>query len=311
MHRKLFSFILILLFLLPAAQSEADLIPLEITDSTGRTVMFDKSPERVVALSASIAEAWLLAGGTLCGVTDDAFERGLEIAPETPVIGTIKAPSAEVLVSLAPDLILLTDDTVSHVELVKLLDDMRIPYLAISLDTFEDYRLAMEAFTQLTASPERYDLYVNNIQKEIAFLLERIPPDAASPSALFLRAFSSGVKVKAHDHIVCDILEEIGANNIAAGNPYLEEMSLEAIAKEDPEYIFVVAMGDEEKAIAYLDNMIQTNPIWQALSAVRNERLIVLSQELYHYKPNHRWAESYSTLLEILYSDVYIKEEQK
>lgn len=130
--------------------------------------------------------------------------------------------------------------------------------------------------------------------------------NAAAPTALFLRAFSTGVKVKARDHVVCDILADIGADNVAAGNPALEELSLEAIIAADPQFLFVVTMGsDEEKALAAFDALLASNPAWGTLTAVQEGRVYVLPRELFHYKPNARWAEAYKYLLAILYPDLY------
>ena len=38
-----------------------------------------KSPRRVVSMMASFAEVWQLAGGTLCGVTEDAKSERLSL----------------------------------------------------------------------------------------------------------------------------------------------------------------------------------------------------------------------------------------
>ena len=70
--------LLLLLCLLPAAG-------LGLVDSLG-TPLDGQSPQRVVCLYGSYAEAWLLAGGTLCGVTDDAVtERGLDLPDDVPI----------------------------------------------------------------------------------------------------------------------------------------------------------------------------------------------------------------------------------
>ena len=48
----------------------------------------------------------------------------------------------------------------------------------------------------------------------------------------------------------------------------------------------------------------QSNPAWAGLTAVANDHYVVLPKELFHYKPNARWGESYAYLAEILYSDL-------
>ncbi len=72
------------------------------TDALGQEVTVRKT-ERVVALMGSFAEVWLSAGGSLAGVTDDAFdERGLELSEETVSVGKYNNPNVEKNHSLKP-----------------------------------------------------------------------------------------------------------------------------------------------------------------------------------------------------------------
>ena len=43
----------------------------------------------------------------------------------------------------------------------------------------------------------------------------------------------------------------------------------------------------------------------QGLTAVKQDRLILLPKELFHYKPNARWGESYAYLAKILYPQCF------
>ncbi|MEG0803416.1 MAG: ABC transporter substrate-binding protein [Pygmaiobacter sp.] len=134
-------------------------------------------------------------------------------------------------------------------------------------------------------------------------VLAHTATETAHPSVLLLRASASGVKAKADDNLAGLILKDLGADNIASRHEnLLEELSIEEIISEDPDYIFVVTMGaDSEKAMASLAEGIGANPAWSDLSAVKNNRLIVLPKELFHYKPNAHWGESYEYLADILY----------
>ena len=60
-------------------------------------------------------------------------------------------------------------------------------------------------------------------------------------------------------------------------------------------------MGDEKKALEALENGIMANPAWSGLAAVKEERVEVLPKELFHYKPNARWADAYAYLAQLLY----------
>ena len=64
-------------------------------------------------------------------------------------------------------------------------------------------------------------------------------------------------------------------------------------------------MGNSEKAIQALKDGIEQNPAWSGLTAVKNDRYIVLPKELFHYKPNARWGESYEFIAKILFPDQF------
>lgn len=81
----------------------------------------------VAALSGSLAEIWLLAGGELAGVTDDAIdERGLEIGEDVQILGSLKDPGAEMVLAMQPDLVIYSPDIENQVSLAALLDERGI-----------------------------------------------------------------------------------------------------------------------------------------------------------------------------------------
>ena len=112
---------------------------------------------------------------------------------------------------------------------------------------------------------------------------------------LLIRAFSSGIKAKTDDELAGAILKDLGAHNIADDHPsMLEDLSMEEVIAADPDYIFVTTMGDEQKALDYLNGLIGENPAWSELSAVKEDRYVVLPKDLFHYKPNNRWGKAIS-----------------
>ena len=66
--------------------------PFTFTDDLGRAVTVD-DPQRVAVLMGSFAEVWLLAGGTLAAVTEDAFsERDLDLDDSVALVGSRSGP---------------------------------------------------------------------------------------------------------------------------------------------------------------------------------------------------------------------------
>ncbi len=275
----------------------------QITDVNGKECTLT-SDSRVVSCYASYAECWMLAGGQLVGVTEDAIEEhGLDVG-DAEIIGTVKHIDLEKVVSLEPDYVILSADLTAHLSLQDSLDDMHIPYGYFRVDVFDDYKNLMAQFCEITQRPDLYEAHVQNVEKEIAQTKEMIPE--TDSEVLLLRAFSTGMKAKSDDNLAGQILKEFGLKNIADDDSsLLEDISLEKIIQADPDYIFVMTMGDEEGAKAYLDNYALGHPAWNGLTAVKNEKYYLLPKELFHYKPNNRWSESYEYLAKIIWPEIF------
>ena len=258
---------------------------------------------RVVSLYGSYAEAWQLAGGTLVGVTEDAVsERGMALGEDVLIIGTVKEPNLELVIALEPDLVLLSADIASHAAAAQTLTAAGIPCCISRVDSFSDFAEMMDEFTLLTGRRDVYDSLIPPMQAQIGEIIAKAAGQE-HPTVLLLRAFSTGVKVKGRDHLAGIMLEDLGCVNIAERQPsLLEELTLEAIIAENPAYVLISVMGaDTGAALQSVEQTLGRNPAWQALDAVREGRVYVLPKELFHYKPNARWGESYAYLAHILY----------
>ena len=281
-----------------------------ITDSNGSQITLDTSAPRVVAAYGSFAEAWLLAGGELCGVTQDALEqRDLGLPEDIAVVGTVKEPNAEEIIALEPDLVLLASDITAQADIRDVLENAGLACAFFQVDTFADYAFMMEQLCAITGRDDLYEENVTQVGQQIEEAQANAALSSTRPNVLLIRAFSTGIKAKTDDELAGAILKDLGAHNIADDHPsMLEDLSLEEVIAADPDYIFVTTMGDEQKALDYLNGLIQQNPAWSELSAVKEDRYIVLPKDLFHYKPNNRWGESYQYLGEILYPELFHEE---
>lgn len=287
----------------PAETLSADSDIPELIDILANRTKLSKDA-RVACGYASFAQCWLLSGGALVGVTQDALDRGLAVG-DASVIGTVKSIDLEKLAASSPDYVILSADLSAHSELQSALDTMGIAYGYYRVDTFEDYKAMM---AQFCAVNERDDLYRENVlevEQRIESIRERIPADC-DQSVLLLRAYSTGIKAKTDDNLAGQILKEYGLQNIAEESPsLLEDLSMEQVILTDPDYIFVLTMGDEQAAAEYMRSHLENDPAWQGLSAVRDGHYHILPQDLFHYKPNQRWDESYEYLANIIFPEIF------
>lgn len=264
-----------------------------------------ESWDRVVSLYGSFAETWLLAGGTLVGATSDAIEERQLDLDGAAIVGSVKEPNLEEIIAAEPDFVILAADIAAQADFHDALTQAGIPHAYYRADTFGEYLAMLEQFCSMTG---RQDLYEQNglaVQTQIEDVLKAVEGQPA-PTALLIRAYSTGAKAKGEDNLAGVILRDLGADNLVSRyESLLEDLSMEEIIAADPDFIFITTMGSsDEAAMDYMAATFESNPAWAELSAVKNGRYVLLPRDLFHYKPNARWGESYAYLAKILYPDV-------
>ena len=284
-----------------AGGAEGEIV--RFTDDLGREVSIPR-PNRVVALIASFADVWCLAGGaeSLVGVTNAVWTYyDLPLREDVVNLGSAKQLNLEELIACQPELVLASCGTDRNVELEETFEKMGIPTAYFSVNSFEDYLRMLRICTELTGSVENYTSYGLDVQQTVERALARA--DGSRPSVLYIRATGSGCKVKgSSDTVLGQMLQNLDCRNIADGeNTLLEQLSLEAILREDPEYIFVVLQSaDPQDAQTVLETTLLNHPAWQSLTAVQEGKYYVMDPNLYNLKPNGRWGEAYEKLADML-----------
>lgn len=292
----------------PAAEATAP-GPVTFTDDMGNEVTVD-NPQRVVACMGSFANAWELAGGTLVGVSDDALTAaGWTIeSPDVAMVGDFTAVNLEAIMALNPDFVIMTSGTggrggdSSQVDLRDALVGAGIPVAYFEVTTFDDYERLMRTFTDITGRADLYDQNVAKVAAAIDAVVGAVPAENP-PTALLLTTFSGGTRVQSSGTQTGAMLADLGVNNLADENKsLLKDFSLETVIEMDPDFIFVIPMGNDiEAAMRNLEEATAANPAWGSLSAVQNGRYITLDPTLYLAKPNAQWDAAYQGLFDNLY----------
>ncbi len=277
------------------------------TDDLGRRVTVDR-PQRVACLIGSFSDVWYLAGGVeqIVAATNATWTYfDLPLREDVVNLGGTKELNLEQLIACEPDLVLASCGTDRNTELEAAFDGMGINAAYFSVNTFEDYLRMLKICTEITGCTENYKTYGLDVQEQVEEALGR--PDGSRPSVLYLRATGSSCKVKnSEGSVLGEMLANLDCENIAdKDGSLLEQLSVEAILLDDPDYIFVVLQSaDPADAQKVLETTLLTNPAWATLTAVREGRYYVMDQNLYNLKPNARWGEAYAKLADILYPAV-------
>ncbi len=214
----------------------------------------------------------------------------------------------EKVISLEPDLIIVNSTQKSQLELIPSFEGVGIPVIAIDYVGLEDYLTITRLFTALN---EREDLFKSNaldIVEEIDNILSVIPEEKEH-KVLLIMASAKSVSARDSSSYVGMMLEDLNTINIADnsdGALGTQNFSMEKILEEDPDFIFVQTTGsDMDATLDRLKEDAESNPAWASLSAVKNDRYVILPKDMYMFKANLRYAEAYENLANILYPELF------
>ena len=276
------------------------------TDDLGREVTVE-NPQRVAVLLGSFADMWVLAGGEVIASADDAWDDFQLDMPEDAVnLGSTKDLNLEKLFEANPDFIIASASTRINMEWKETLESSGIPTAYFDVSGFDDYLRVFKICTDITGNPELYEKYGLALQMQIDDAIkasEKRVAEKGAPKVLFLRTSAMSIRAKnSQDSVLGEMLDALGCINIAdSDESLLENVSVEHILKEDPDFIFFAQVGDDMDEInKNIQQFIDDNPIWQELTAVKEGRVYSMDKALYNLKPNERWGEAYEKLEQIL-----------
>ena len=299
--KKIFIIICIVILLSACTKKTESEDIFVFTDDLSREVSVS-SHERVAALIGSLAQIWMLAGGDVVACPDDGWnDLNLNLSEETVNLGKISKLNLESLIQANPDFILASPNNNQQLTWKDNFDSMALPAAYLEVYDFNDYLHVLDIFTSITGRRDLFEKYGESVEREIKQILSQKRND--SPKVLCMLASSAYFKAKnSESSIMGAMLRDLGCINLADSEAsLLENLSIEYILKEDPEYIFITQRGDDEEGMKkYVSSYFDEHPLWKELTAVKNGNVYFMDKTLYNLKPNHRWAEAYRGLLEVL-----------
>lgn len=278
------------------------------TDASGEDVTIKKNPQRVVVLQNSLLEIWDQAGGQVIGRVEESEDKIIENAMSAEVVGSMGAPSLEKILSLEPDLVIISGNYSAQREMVPIFTQNNIHVVNLDNDLLEDYYKTVRLFTAITDREDLYEHHVNDIQNKVDDIVAKAPTDK-NYKAVIIFATAKNTTVRDSSSMVGEMLKDLNVANISDSvevGADTRTFSIEKILQEDPDFIFVQTMGsDLDKITERLKSDALDNPAWASLTAVKENRYIVLPKDLYLYKPNDRYPEAYEGLAKMIYPEVF------
>lgn len=290
-----------------AEEANKDGESITVTDDLGREVTIEKNPEKVVILFSSFIDIWVKSGGKLVGMTEDQLVHDVKGLDGVEGVGRTGGLSLEKILSLEPELVILSVGTTEQRELVPILEENNVKVLALEYILKDDYFRIAKLFSEINDSKDLYEENVATVEKQIEEVIERVPDEEIRVFIMF--ASSKSISARGSDSTLGEMLADLKTINIADEASELlndKNFSLEKVIEEDPDFIFVQTRGSDMEAVnERIKKDVESNPAWASLSAVKNDRYIMLPKDLYLYKANDRYGEAYENLAKILYPDIF------
>lgn len=239
------SLLLILLLSACSGQQKQTAVLDTVTDDYGRTVVIPSQPKRVVSLSPAVTEIMFALGADnlLVGRTD--FCVYPDEALNIPSIGGISNLNIESILALNPDLVI--SGSMVGKKVTDQMDAMGTPMVCvIEKPKFEALYDNILAIGHLVGKEAKAARLVENLKIEINLLahfdsmqVQNTGSRPTTPSCYYVVGFGAGGNFTAGGNtFINDIIRMAGGRNIAEGVEGWS-YSLEALMKEDPDYIIV------------------------------------------------------------------------
>ena len=280
------------------------------TTETTRTVSYqDQSytiptnPSKVVALSNSISKMIYAVGGKAIARVESNEKLPSEIE-SLPSIGHTANPNMEQLVGLHPDLVLGLPS--QHEKFKGQLDSNNIPSILINYDGINDNIPLLTLLGNIFHTESNAAQVIESYNKKINTVKSAIPKDKSVKVAV-LRATGKSVTAETPLAITASMIHELGITNVVEQHlkdnvtsktvPY----SLETLTVDNPDIILVVTMGKKDEINATFAKEMTSNPAWNQLQAVKNDKVIFLPSQWFLLNPGLETPEAMAELVKIIY----------
>ena len=274
-----------------------------IQDDLGREVTIKEKPERIVVTSASLLEPLHALGANIVGRPDSKNVMP-DWAKDIPSVGAVYQIDIERLLACQPDLVILTKGM--NERLLDVLAENKIPALVVEMKTFDDVTRSLETFGKITGTEDAAKQIAGQMYTDINDTLEFLPIERKRVA--ILHSTAQGLTVQLEGSIAGSVVDILGWENVAAGmtplenNPDAAPYSMETLAEQNPEIIFVTSMGDADEIKKNMQEMIDSNDAWQAIGAVKNNRIYYLPQNLFLLSPGLNYPAAVKYVVKLIYS---------
>lgn len=275
-------FAVLFVALLPACEDQASSTQTTTTQAPSTAAQAPESSEapRVAALLPFAADQLIAMGvqpvlvPALRGGQPEAWQ-GIDAGALDHTVG----PNIEQLIAADPDVVIMSAVYTQFVPQIEETTDARV--VTMDADTLEDITTHTRTIGELVGKPERAEQWIDGFHDTLG----AIDADAQDEPVSVLAVFGTPQAFYAFlpKSYLGNLVEHAGGELVTSDMPEhavfrgLAPLSMEAVVQKDPDVLLVVFHGPEQAARAMLDR----DPLWSQLSAVKGDHIAMLPDDLY------------------------------
>lgn len=268
-----------------------------------QTYTVPAKPERIAVLSNSLLYFLDAVDGKSVSRVETTDELPANLK-ELPSLGQTANINMEQLLGLKPDLVIGLSN--QHGKYEGQLQSNKLPYILIAYDGIKDNVPLLQFLGQLTnhedKAKEVIAQYNGKIDK-VKAAIKDVPPARVA----VLRATGKAVTAETTLAVTAAIIEELGMQNVVLQHGDFDKSaktipySLETLASDDPDIIFIATMGKKDEITKTLEKEMTSNPAWQNLKAVKNGKVFYLPSNWFLLNPGLHTPDAMAELVKMAY----------
>lgn len=261
------------------------------------------SPQRIVTLSNSLLNVLNAVDGTSLARVDST-EKLPEKLQALPSLGHEANINMEQLLSLKPDLVLGL--STQHSKLSGQLEGAHIPFVPINYSGIADNVPLITFLGEITNHQDKAKEVIATYNKRIETVQASVKGVMPVRVAV-LRATGKAVTAETDNAITASMVKLLGMDNVVLKHGGFDKnaktvpYSLETLAADDPDVIFISTMGEKDEIQATMAKEMTNNPAWQNLKAVKNGKVFYLPSNWFLLNPGLQTPDALAVLVKDAY----------
>jgi len=235
----------------------------QVVDDRGQRSQWSEAPQRIVSLLPSVTESVCALGACDRLVGVDNYSNWPAQAAALPHVGGLEDANVERIVSLRPDVVLLSRSA----RVTERLEALGLRVLAFEPDSLADLERVLGQLGTLLGREEQARALWRDMNAGVAKVAAGLPPQARGVRVYF--EVASTPYAASESSFIGQVLSRLGAANVVPGalGPF-PKLNPEFVVKANPQLIM---LGDRNGVA------LATRPGWQGIDAIRQDRVCVFT----------------------------------